>query len=94
MAQNTNRAGGSPPHAGSKFSPLDEIERALAEHFAFGHAFEAAWRRARQSTEPRGNPTGRVIAKCSDADRAYLRREFDRRFARYRPRRRRVGAAP
>jgi hypothetical protein len=71
-------------------------ERAFAAHFRLTAAIDAAWRRACRSTKvvlPLAEVIGWVLEKCPDVDRTYLRREFEGRFERYRPRRRRCRKA-
>jgi hypothetical protein len=68
------------------------IEDMLGAHFRLSAAIDAAWRRALRCTEarlPLGRVVGWVLEKCPDADQAMLRKEIERRFACYRPRRRR-----
>jgi hypothetical protein len=72
-------------------SNATRLANALGQHFAEQKAIDYAWRRARESTEVR-LPLSQIVAwartKFPEIDEEYVRREIERRFERYRPRRR------
>jgi hypothetical protein len=68
---------------------MSDLEKAFGDHFAMQEAIEAAWRRAKRSKKPLlplNEIIGWVLERCPTADRTYLRKEFGRRFSRWRPR--------
>jgi hypothetical protein len=69
---------------------MTDLEKILGDHFAMQRAIDAAWRRARRSKQsvlPLGQVIDWALERCPTADRAYLRKEFERRFSHRRGRR-------